>query len=51
MFYSYTYTPKVELFSFLKVVMLHNQINYNEAYDTMHANILPFYTPLAPVWE
>ena len=26
-FYSYTYTQNVDLFSFLKVVMLHNQIN------------------------
>ena len=50
MFYSYTYTQKVDLFSFLKVVMLHNQINKNEAYDTMHTNVLPFYTPFAPVW-
>ena len=25
MFYSHTYTQKVDLFSFLKVVMLHNQ--------------------------
>ena len=49
MFYSYTYTRKVDLISFLKVVMLHKQINWNEAYDTMHANVLPFYTPLAPV--
>ena len=40
---------KVTLFSFLKVVMLHNQINKNEAYNTMHANVLPF-TPLTPVW-
>ena len=50
MFYFYTYTQKADLFSFLKVAMLHNQINYNEAYDTRHANVLPFYTPLAPVW-
>ena len=42
---------KVDFFSFLKVVMLHNQINENEAYDTMHANVLPFYTPLTSVWE
>ena len=30
--------------------MLHNQINQNEAYNTMHANVVPFYTPLSPVW-
>ena len=30
--------------------MLHNQINYNETYNTMHTNVLPFYTPLTPVW-
>ena len=55
-FCSYTYPgplvwgQKVNLFSFLKVVMLHNQISWNEAYNTMHANILPFYTLLTPVW-
>ena len=41
---------KVNLFSFLKVVMLRNQISWNEANIIMHANVLPFYTPLAPVW-
>ena len=30
--------------------MSHNQIYKNEAYNTMHANVLPFYTPLTPVW-
>ena len=34
----------------MKIVMLHNQSNKNEAYNTMHANVLPFYTPLTPVW-
>ena len=26
------------------------QITMNEAYNTMHANVLPFYTPFTPVW-
>ena len=40
---------RVNLFSFLKVV-LHNQINKNEAHNTVPANVLPFYIPLTPVW-
>ena len=36
---------EVYFFSFLKVVTLHNQIN-----NTIHANFLPFDTPLTPVW-
>ena len=44
------WVQKVNLFSFLKVVMLHNQINQNEAYNTMHASSLPYYTPLTLVW-
>ena len=35
---------KVKSFSFLKVVMLYNQIRM------IHANVLPFYTPLTLVW-
>ena len=40
---------KDNLFSFLKEVILHNQINQKEAYNTMHPIVLSFYTPLTPV--
>ena len=30
--------------------MLHVELNRNEAENTMHVNILPFYTPTAPRW-